>query len=428
MTTRRLGATLRRTALLAATGAMLAACSDLVENESLGSRPDPAGGSTFRTYMALGTSLGAGFESGGINDSTQRESYAAVLAQAMGLTPGADWAYPSFRFPGCPAPYSNILTTTRVGGASSTGCAFRDPASAAAVLNNLSIPGARLRHLLSLTDTVGFGLGGTLGLAQLITGSINPIDWVERVSPTFVTLEIGANDVLGAATTGNTAQLTPLATFQAQYTELADRVDASGALVAASNVPNVTRIPHFTRGSTLWCLNTGLCGIPATPPFNSPLFTVDVSCAPAAAGGVGDNYLLAFPATAAITATLAAGGPAALNCATDVATAGANPAGPTLNVAETAEVTQRVADLNTFILAEANARGWAHVNLDSALGSAAVAAQIPPIPGFSTPSTLMGPLFSLDGVHPNRAGYRMMARVFRDAINAEFGTNVAAIN
>jgi lysophospholipase L1-like esterase len=429
MTPRPLATRARRLVLPMLAAPFLASCfGDIVSNDSLGTRPDPSGGSMFRSYVAIGTSLGAGIESGGINDSTQREAYTHLLAVAMGLTPLEDWYYPSFNSPGCPPPYTNILTGARVGGASSTGstCLVRNPASATPVMHNVSIPGIRAAQVLDLQDLT-FAPTDTLKLAQFITGSVNPIDMMDAASPTFVTLETGANDVLGAATRGTDALLTPLASFQATFTAIAGRVAATGARVAVMNVPNVTVIPHFTRATVLFCLNTGACpGVPATPPYSSPNFTVNASCAPGAAGGLGDTYLLTFTATATITSVLAAGGAASLNCATDVATvtttAGTGPAGPTINPTEYAAITQRVADMNQAIAQEATSRNWALVNIDSAL--TANLAQIPPLPQFQTPSALFGPLFSLDGIHPNAAGYRLMAQLFASAINAEYGTSL----
>lgn len=429
MTTRRVAAAARRVALAAVALPVLASCfSDMVSNDTIGDRPDPSGGALFGSYVALGTSLGAGIESGGISDSTQRETYTYLLAVAMGLTPGVDWHYPSFTNPGCPPPYTNILTGARVGGATSTGttCLLRNPASASEVMNNVSVPSIRAAQVLNLQDLT-FANTDTLKLAQFITGSVNPIDMMDAASPTFVTLETGANDVLGAATRGTDALLTPLAAFQSTFTQIADRIDDTRAGVAVMNVPNVTVIPHFTRATVLFCLKTGACpGVPATLPYSSPLFTVNASCAPAAAGGLGDTYLLSFTATATITSVLAAGGAAALNCTTDVATvttaAGTGPAGPTMNPTEYAAITQRVTDINAFIAAEAASRGWALVDIDAALQASA--AQIPPIPQFTTPSALFGPIFSLDGIHPNAAGYKLMAQAFASAINAEYGTSL----
>src|ERR1041384_1608439 len=97
--------TIRRISLAA--GLVLAAvgCS----NEDLFTPAVPAytGGAMFQRYVAMGNSITAGFQSGGINDSTQQRSYAVLLAAAMG---GDPFYYPSLTTPGCPAPYTNIFT------------------------------------------------------------------------------------------------------------------------------------------------------------------------------------------------------------------------------------------------------------------------------------------------------------------------------
>src|SRR5215218_9679066 len=72
----------------------------------------PSGGEIFRSYVALGNSITAGFQSGGINDSTQRQSYARLLATQMGTS----YRYAALAMPGCPAPVNNFQTQTRVGG------------------------------------------------------------------------------------------------------------------------------------------------------------------------------------------------------------------------------------------------------------------------------------------------------------------------
>jgi len=412
----------RLAALLIA--APLAACTSLIDNETLGSRPtEPAGGSQFASYAAIGTSIGAGIQSGGINDSTQREAYTTQLALAMGLTPGVDWFYPSLAFPGCPPPFTNPLINRRLGGGTGTTCLRRTPGSAAPFMHNTSIPGLRIEQALDLT-VLDFPATDTLKLAQFITGSIAPIDMVERARPTYLTVEVGSNDVLGAATRGDASLLTPIADAQAALTALADRIDAIPTLqgVAIAGVPNVTRIPHFTSGATIFCLKTGACGFPANVLFTN--MTVDASCAPTAPG-VGSSYLLPFATTAAIVGALQAGSTANLNCGADVATiTPANtPAGATVNTTEYAAITSRVAELNTAISGLATSRGYAFVDFDALL--AANAASIPAFPAFTTPSALFGTLFSLDGIHPAKAGHRLIAQAFATAINTQQGTSIA---
>ncbi len=97
----------------------------------------------FQNYAALGNSVTAGYQSGGINDSTQKQSYAVLFAQAAGTR----FAIPAIAMPGCPPPIDNFLTLHRVTPpgypvSMSTSCYARDPGSVTPVVNNEAVPGA----------------------------------------------------------------------------------------------------------------------------------------------------------------------------------------------------------------------------------------------------------------------------------------------
>src|SRR2546429_5761536 len=99
--------TIRRISLAA--GLVLAAvgCS----NDDLITSPVPPykGGAMFQRYVAMGNSITAGFQSGGINDSTQQQSYAVKLSAAMG---GDKFYRPSLTIPGCPPPIDTLFTAS----------------------------------------------------------------------------------------------------------------------------------------------------------------------------------------------------------------------------------------------------------------------------------------------------------------------------
>src|SRR5215218_8050844 len=86
--------------------AMLAACTDTLPVIAGPAAVDPL----FQSYVALGNSITAGYQSGGITDSTQRESYAFLLARQMHTR----FAYPSLSPPGCPPPIVNFQTQERL--------------------------------------------------------------------------------------------------------------------------------------------------------------------------------------------------------------------------------------------------------------------------------------------------------------------------
>src|SRR2546429_936309 len=122
---------LRGAALLSLIGA--AACTDHAA-KVLGPRPTNG---IFDSYVALGNSITAGYQSGGINDSTQKLSYAVLLAAQMGTR----FAIPSLTMPGCPPPIASFTTQARVTlpGTSPT-CNVRTSASATDIINNVAVP------------------------------------------------------------------------------------------------------------------------------------------------------------------------------------------------------------------------------------------------------------------------------------------------
>ena len=83
----------------------IGACDD----ESL-NPPMADGGVLFVRYVAVGNSITAGFQSGGINGASQDESYAVLLAGQMGTT----FNIPRLNSPGCPPPLINIFTQERL--------------------------------------------------------------------------------------------------------------------------------------------------------------------------------------------------------------------------------------------------------------------------------------------------------------------------
>jgi lysophospholipase L1-like esterase len=418
----------RSRVVLAALAVLATGCLD---NQTIGPKATPSGGAMFANYIALGTSISAGVQSAGISDSTQRRAFPYLLAQAMGLTPATNWFYPGFTAPGCPPPYTNPLTGARVGGGSASDCNLISPLSVPArqtYYNNLGVPSMRVGQALHISQLL-YPATDTLQAAMFVTGERNPIDIVTAAQPTFVTVELGANDALHAATSGDTTLLTPQATFAAQYDTLATRLAATGAKVALATVPNVDNIPFLTKGVVFFCLKSGACpGVPATPPFNSVAFTVDLSCAPSSSGGVGDEMAVGFPATATIAGTLQAGGAASLNCGTGVATtttlAGTSPVGPVVTVAAMSAIAARVTAFNTAIKSEATTHNWAVADVDSALAALVAAGGIPSFPNLAGTGPLFGPYISLDGFHPSSAGSKLIADLFVGAIDAKYGATL----
>ena len=365
--------TQRRVVFAAGLGCMLlvAACQNDVLNSP--GVPPYAGGAMFQRYVAMGNSLTAGFQSGGINDSTQRRSYAVLVAGAMR---GDRFYYPSLTNPGCPPPFTNVFTQTRVIGTATT-CFFRNPALPPYV-NNVAVPGAEALDLLQ--NGPGAGTNSN-ALTQLFLGGRTQIQAMVAAQPTFVSVWIGNNDVLGAATNGTNAGdstlITPAATVQTEYTNIADAVEGTGAAAILIGVANVTVLPFFSQGATYWAIKNGLVPGAAFP----PTFTVSNNCAPIATGipgARGDSVLVPFPyGGALLTAASPPNNQATnLDCADTVAA-----------IVVPAELRKLVGAVLAYNAADstiAAQRGWAWLNPNPTLDSLrAIPTQVAPFPAFT---------------------------------------------
>jgi hypothetical protein len=236
----------RALAIVALAAPLLLSCND----DSL--LPAEPVDEIFSRYAAMGNSITAGFQSGGINDSTQLESYAGILAEAMGLNPGRDFTYPSLAMPGCPPPLVNIFTQERIDTIPVTGCAFRGELPRQ--LNNVAVPGA---DVIDVFDNVD-GASNANPLTTLLLGGRTQVEAVGLIDPTFVSVFIGNNDVLGAVldTTnpGSADLITSPREFRERYDSIMTHLDSmptlqGGVLVG---VVKVTFAPYASSGAAYW--------------------------------------------------------------------------------------------------------------------------------------------------------------------------------
>jgi phospholipase/lecithinase/hemolysin len=242
--------------------------------------------------------------------------------------------------------------------------------------------------------------------------------------------------VLGAlisdANPGDPAEVTAAATFDAKYTELADSLAATGASVVLFTVPDVTVIPYSSKGSTYWCLRTGLC--PGVPQQLPPALTVSNNCAPGAAvpGAKGDSILIPWTKGLPRIAAAAAGQARTIDCSVDTVV---------VTPAEYANMRNAVVAFNTTVNAQATAHNWAVVDLNAILLGAQAAGQIPAFPDIAAATTggsvtfqgftpqgarlpASASLFSLDGFHPTSLAHRSLADALAAAVNQKYSTTI----
>lgn len=423
---------------LTVTGLIAAACFSDDNKDVLG--PQPVGGTNglFQSYVALGNSITAGYQSSGINDSTQRRAYPVLLAAQMGTR----FAYPALAGRGCAPPVINFATQARAGtGSTSATCDLRTAATD--ILNNVGVPGAAVADLMAENGTSASNI-----LTSLILGGQTQVEVALKARPTFASIWIGNNDVLPAAVSGvlvPTAGVSPGVTAQATFETAFDAaVDAlvggapglEGVLVGTVDVTNA---PIFFPAAALLPAvpaNPAFAGFQAATGYNAtgtagqqiPL-TVDANC-------TGSTALVSFRLASQIAlfrtnpaAPPAGAHPPHVACGTP-ATGYPAPVGEVfiLTAAEQTALDNAVNAYNNFISAKATELGWAYMNPNVLLDSLRTAGQIPTFPNLGSATATFGAWVSLDGVHPTDRTHRAITNHIINAINATYGTTLTRLS
>jgi hypothetical protein len=190
-------------------------------------------------YVSLGDSLAAGFSNGALVESHQRVSVPALIARQARVD---GFEQPLVGEPGIPAELAlvGLVPVPTIAPKSADQGAPLSP-SLPRPYNNLAVPSATVQDAL-VTQAGGYH-------DIVLRGQGSQVAQAASLAPTFVTLWIGNNDVLGAVVRGTAVDgvtLTPVASFKSAYEQVAAALKATGASVIAANLPDVTAIPFAT--------------------------------------------------------------------------------------------------------------------------------------------------------------------------------------
>ncbi len=393
--------------------------------------PDPAN-ELFRDYVAIGNSITAGIQSGGINENTQRESYAALLAEQMD-TP---FSIPVFPHPGCPPPLAQAFPPATIN--PDVDCTLRAP-STTPTLNNVAVPGAEVVDVLSNFLVAGQDtpspdtLTNANQLTSFILGGQTQLEAAKEANPTFASVWIGNNDVLGAALTGDTTRATPVDAFQTRYSRMVSELESIESLQGAVfvGVAPVTLIPHLSEGDA-YAQKIPVAQAEGALPSN---FELD-ACS-------GSDVLIPFQHGVALIGSAAglqdALGDSAptitLDCSRDrtvettiresisadfVEDQVLSQLGDEikrislLTPTERSTLQQRASRFNQIIRDQVEGE-YAYVDPKPLFNENS--SRIPAFPNlFDDSAPAFGPLFSLDGIHPSAETHRLVANEIIDAI------------
>ncbi len=370
----------------------------------LGSSPARAQGS-FDVYVAFGDSLTAGFSSGSLVETHQKNSYPALIALAAATK---DFQQPTISEPGIPAELALVsLTPGPIVAPKSSAHGSPTNLQLPRPYNNLGVPGADSLDILStVTDGGGFH-------DLILRGKGTALKEGAALHPTFITLWIGNNDVLGAATQGRAIEgltLTSVAKFRARYSAVVDAVKATGAKVVAANIPDVDTIPFVST-------------IP-------PVVVDPVSHAPVLVSGqpvplIGPSGSLASNAHVLLSASsLLAQGigiPKALG-----GQGTPLPDAVILDADEVGSIRDHVAGYNLAIGDLCSAAGIPVLDVNGLLRDLATRGRN--VGGVTLNSDyLTGGIFSYDGIHPSDLGYAVLANEWIAKIN-EGGASLPVVD
>ncbi|HKW48485.1 MAG TPA: SGNH/GDSL hydrolase family protein [Gemmatimonadaceae bacterium] len=386
----------------------VAACTDSVAPDRPLHVGDPARDITpptaqavFQRYVALGTSNSMGVQSAGIFAAGQRAAWPAQLAAHVGVS----FSLPLVQDPGCGPPLLPPLASdAALVGAFGTDlvtlvmntCA---PLQSGVVLpaNNVAISGANVHDALySSIASQGSPRVATLYSRVLLPGETQMTAMLAQ-SPTFVSVELAANDVLPAST-GLISAMTPYADWERDYDQVIAAVASTGARAVLVGLPsNAANFPSIRRAREFFNQWPYLLTLGITTSFNCYL---------------SSNYLF-IPG---YLLTVLSKTPTTATCA-DVPGA----ADYVLTSSDINAINARMAQINAHIQAKASENGYAYFSLDAVYALAK--------PSFNLANVLFsdnpfGTYISLDGVHPSTAGQSLLAAAAIQAVNVRYGFTI----
>lgn len=430
--------------------------------------PASSGSADFTRYVALGNSLTAGYADGALYKSAQANSYPAILARQFAKVGGGAFVQPvvdnevglfnNKRVLGYATDCRGITGLSPV---LAEGNPVGLPNALAPVgyaVNNLGVPGAKTAHLIFP------GYGNPAGLIQqpptanpyFVRFASSPQTSVladaMAQNPTFFSLWIGNNDVLGYALAGgenNPAgeSITSMQVFNFAYNTLVETLTSQGAKGVVANIPDITAIPFFNTvpamgllldEQTAAALNGAYAQVEnyIRTVVGIPNFSYGFNFKAGYNAFVVEDRNFPYPLPKAFRVRQAKPGELilltvpqdSLKCAGmgSFSIEKQRPYGIpqhfVLDEEEIQNIKTAVAAMNTTIKNLAEQKGLAFVDVATLLENAKTGMVYDGI-NFTT-TFVTGGIFSLDGIHMNQRGAAIVANAFIDAINKKYGASI----
>ena len=444
---------MRKIYIIGALACLVASCKPSV-NVTV---PPTSGDAIFTNYLAIGNSLTAGYADNSLYVTGQLNSYPQRLYEQFALI-GDHGASGKFYQPllatdmGYPGPRKVIGWDTSCLGVVSCGAVdlpgfamSSDDAKPYVSLgpnhqvNNIGVPGIRVADY----PVVGYGMSNPYANRFYYDPTTTPLDEllsrVNNMHPTFFTMWLGANDVLGFATAGGQGDgsgnalpavlnyysandITPLAVFKRYYDTAVGFATSVGARGALINIPDITSIPFFTTIPsnglyiTRQSLADSLTNLYASTNYVFQLgynqFVVRDHLGNMRQSVPGELILLTTPMDS-------------ITCA-GWGSFVAIPQQYVITTEELQQIKNATSRFNEVILAAATRNNLAHVDMFKYMGTLQAGITYNGI-NYNA-QYIAGGAFSLDGVHLTPRGYAIVANKIIDAINYQYHSTITPID
>ncbi|MGO4707842.1 G-D-S-L family lipolytic protein [Chryseobacterium sp. 2TAF14] len=433
------------------------------------------GDADFSKFISLGNSLTSGYRDGTLYSGGQAESFPSMIAMQMKLAGGGEFKQPLMpnnvggftNLPGFPGKLELKMVNGALSPVANAPAAALDNVAAGGPYQNMGVPGAKVAHLLA--PGYGNAAGLSVGLANpyfvrfASSTTASVVGDALAQNPTFVSLWIGNNDVLGYATSGGdgTNPITPVdgavgIGFNSTYTALITTVFPTGTTRkgVVANIPNVTSVPFFTRvpampltnltdtqvsqlNTAYATYNAGLAQAKSLGAINDAEYQkrlIKFTAGAVANGAViSDKDLTTVPGLPKYRQTTAKDYILLTASAVLTPQAGGGTSVPledklVLTEAEAAKVLAATTAYNTTIRSLADSKGLAFVDMNAKM------IELNSKSGISwngvryTATFVTGGTFSLDGVHLTGRGYAVVANEFIKSINKKYRSTLPQVD
>lgn len=224
--------------------------------------PDPGKGNIdVSQYIALGSSMTAGYADGGLYYGAQQHSYANLLAEQLKLVGGGEFKIPYVSQNSIGIGNTNNAPSVLGNRTDCQGTVSLGPVKLAAQgdasifssniyssqgpFNNMGVPDVKV------TDVDLNGYTNPFYSRMASNGSSSILSDAIAKNPTFFTVALGLNDVLNYALKGAASEsITPLAGpvgigFEASIHNVIDKLTANGAKGVIANIPSIKSMAYF---------------------------------------------------------------------------------------------------------------------------------------------------------------------------------------